>query len=125
VYIARPDLHLTVSPDKRFAYTDGRRIRFLLASANPLFESAGAAFDGHAIGVVLTGGGTDATDGVQSVKAHGGLVIAQNPASAEYPGMPTAAVGSGAVDFVLPLEAIGPPLNAIVHGHKVPSSAHV
>jgi two-component system chemotaxis response regulator CheB len=43
VYVARPDLHLTVSAERRFSYVDGRRIRFLLSSANPLFESAAAA----------------------------------------------------------------------------------
>jgi two-component system chemotaxis response regulator CheB len=119
VYIARPDLHLTVSADQTFEYVDGRKIRHVLSSANPLFESAAAAFDGHAIGVVLSGGGADATDGVQAVKAHGGLVIAQSPSTAASPGMPAAAVQSGAVDFVLPLEAIGPALNAVVHGYPV------
>jgi two-component system chemotaxis response regulator CheB len=58
-------------------------------------------------------------DGVQTVKAHGGLVIAQDPATAEHGGMPTAAVQSGAVDLVLPLERIGPALDAIVHGRRI------
>ena len=64
-------------------------------------------------------GGSDASDGVQSVKAHGGLVIAQDPSSAEHAGMPAAAVLSGAVDFVLPLEQIGPALDAIVRGQQI------
>jgi two-component system chemotaxis response regulator CheB len=119
VYVARPDLHLTVAPDKRLAYVDGTRIRFLLSSANPLLETAAPAFDGHLVAVVLTGGGTDATDGVQNVKAHGGLVIAQDPASSEHWSMPEAAVRSGAVDYVLPLDAIGPAIDAIVHGRPI------
>src|SRR5689334_12274039 len=40
IYITRPDLHLTVGPDRRFTYVDGRRIRFLRSSANPLLETA-------------------------------------------------------------------------------------
>jgi two-component system chemotaxis response regulator CheB len=121
VYIARADLHLTISPARRFSYVDGTRIQFLLSSANPLFASAAAVFKSRVIAVVLTGGGSDAADGVQSVKASGGLVIAQDPATALHRGMPQAAVASGAVDLVLPLDAIAPALNAIVHGQPVPN----
>ena len=120
LYLARSDLHLTVSPEGRFSYMNGRRIRFVLSSANPLFESAAATFKHRLVAVVLTGSGSDASDGVQNVKAHGGLVIAQDPSSAEHAGMPAAAVLSGAVDLVLPLEEIGPALDAIVRGRPIP-----
>jgi two-component system chemotaxis response regulator CheB len=122
VYVARSDRHLLVAPDRRFLYANGARIRYLLSSANPLFESAANAYKKHLVAVVLTGGGSDATDGVQSVKAHGGLVIAQDPSTAEHDSMPAAAVKSGAVDLVLPLEAIGPALDAIVRSRPIPKS---
>jgi len=108
IYVARSDAHLTVSADKRFVYSNRRRIKFLCSSANPLLESAAVAFENKLIAVVLTGGGSDATDGVQTVKAHGGLVIVQDPATARHAGMPSAAVQSGAADFVLPLEGDRP-----------------
>jgi two-component system chemotaxis response regulator CheB len=123
VYVARADSHLTVAADKTFHYTDGTRIRFLRSSANPLFESAARVFDGHVIAVVLTGGGHDATDGVQGVKAHGGLVIAQDKATSAHFSMPRSAIRSGAVDYVLPLDEIGPTLNDIVHGRPVSVSS--
>lgn len=116
VYIARPDLHLTVQPNGRFSYVDGARVRGVLSSANPLLETAARVFQHHTIAVVLTGSGLDATDGVQTVKAHGGVVIVQDPATARYAGMPSAALETGAVDQVLPLEAIGPALVAITTG---------
>jgi two-component system chemotaxis response regulator CheB len=119
VYVARPDLHLIVRSNRRFAYTNGTRIKFLLSSANPLLATAASAFAGRLIAVVLTGYGSDATDGVQSVKAHGGLVIVQDRATAEHWNMPEAALKSGAVDFVLPLDAIGPAIDAIVHGRSI------
>jgi two-component system chemotaxis response regulator CheB len=119
VYIARSDLHLTIAPERRFSYVDGRRIRFLQSSANPLLESAATVFKNRLIAVVLTGSGSDATDGVQSVKAQGGLVIAQDPATAQHSGMPSAAVASGAVDLVLSLDAIPATLDAIVHGRPI------
>ena len=52
----------------------------------------------------------DGTDGVQTVKASGGTVIAQNEATSEHFGMPGSAMKTGAVDFVLPLEEIAPAL---------------
>jgi two-component system chemotaxis response regulator CheB len=88
------------------------------SSANPLLESASAVLDGRVIAVVLSGTGSDATDGVQSVKAGGGRVIVQDKASAQYWDMPRAAVQSGAVDRVLPLEEIAPALIAIVRDEQ-------
>lgn len=116
IYVARPDLHLTVNPDRRFTYVDGRRIRFVRSSANPLFESAAPIFGRHLIAVILTGYGRDGTDGVQTVKAHGGIVIAQDQESSEHWHMPLAAVKTGAVDYVLPLHEIGPAIAALVSG---------
>lgn len=119
VYLARSDSHLTVTPERRFLSRDGTRIRFVASSANPLFESASEVFGGRAIGVVLTGGGSDATDGVQTIKQHGGVVIVQDPATSAHSGMPASAIRTGAVDYVLPVEAIGPVLNEIVHGRPM------
>jgi two-component system chemotaxis response regulator CheB len=118
-YLARADSHLTIAADKRFRYHDGTRIRHVRASANPLFETAAKASDGHLVAVVLSGGGGDATDGVQGVKANGGVVIAQDPATSEHSSMPESAIATGAVDDVLPVDAIGPALNDIVHGRPV------
>jgi two-component system chemotaxis response regulator CheB len=122
VYISRSDRHVWITPNGRFEYTNGRRIHFLHSSANPLLESAAIAFDGRLIAVVLSGYGRDATEGVQDVKQHGGVVIAQDRATAEVWGMPGSAVASGAVDYVLPIEQIGPAIADIVAGHAVVAS---
>lgn len=124
VYLASPNLHLTVQPTGRFSYVDGTRIRGLRSAANPLFESAAAVFRDRTIAVVLTGSGTDATDGVQHVKSAGGIVIVQDPATAAFTGMPRAALRTGAVDMVLPLEAIGPALVALANAPP-PVAGHV
>jgi two-component system chemotaxis response regulator CheB len=123
VYVSRPDLHLTVGPGGRFEYVDGTKVRGLFSSANPLFESAARAFNDRTIGVVLTGSGIDATDGVQTVKARGGIVVAQDPRTAEYGSMPTSAIQTGSVDHVLPLDAIAPALVAIVAGQPIDGAA--
>jgi len=108
VYLAPPDRHLRVTRDRLISPSDGRRIRFLLSSANPLFESAAEAYGARAIGVVLTGGGTDATDGVQAIASRGGIVIAQDENTSAHFSMPRSAIGTGAVNRVLPLEQIAP-----------------
>jgi two-component system chemotaxis response regulator CheB len=108
VYIAPPDFHLVIAPDHTLEFVDGRRIKFLRSSANPLLESAAQVLGNRVIAVVLTGGGSDATDGVQAVKSMGGVVIAQDPVQAQHPGMPLSAIQTGAVDYILPLDAIAP-----------------
>ena len=66
-----------------------------------------------------SGSGTDATDGVQAIKREGGIVIEQDRATAEYFGMRHSAIGTGAVDYVLPLERIGPALLDLTFGRPV------
>jgi two-component system, chemotaxis family, protein-glutamate methylesterase/glutaminase len=110
VYLAPPDAHLTVRPDKRFGFMDGRKIHHVRSSADPLMASAAASLGPHVLAVVLTGGDADASEGVKAVKAAGGTVIAQDEASSQCFGMPGAAIRTGAVDFILPLTEIGPML---------------
>ena len=56
----------------------------------------------RAICVVLSGTGSDGTQGVQAVKGEGGLALAQTPETTEYDGMPRSAIATGLVDYVLP-----------------------
>ena len=60
----------------------------------------------RSIAVVLSGTGSDGTNGVKSVKEHGGLVIAQDPDSAKFDGMPRSVINTGLADFVLSPEEI-------------------
>jgi two-component system chemotaxis response regulator CheB len=110
VYLAPPDAHLFVAPDLRVSLKDGSRIRHVLSSANPLFESAARALPGRVIAVVMTGYDRDATDGVQAVRLSGGTVIAQDRPTSQSFGMPGSAIQTGCVDRVLPLQEIAPAL---------------
>ena len=108
VYVAPPDHHLVVRSDHTLQFIGGAPINYVLSSANPLLESAARVLKNRVIAVVLTGGGRDATDGVQAVKEVGGVVIAQTPEEAERTGMPTAAIETGAVDYIVPIADIAP-----------------
>jgi two-component system CheB/CheR fusion protein len=77
----------------------------------------------HPQGVLFTGKDSDATDGVQSVKAAGGIVIPEDQSTAEHPEMPQSAIRTGAVELVLPLEEIGPRLVALSRGELDPAAA--
>jgi two-component system, chemotaxis family, CheB/CheR fusion protein len=69
---------------------------------NAFFRSLAEVRGGASIGVVLSGTGSDGAAGLEAIKAAGGITFAQDAASARYDGMPTAAVATGCVDFVLP-----------------------
>jgi two-component system CheB/CheR fusion protein len=56
----------------------------------------------RAIGIVLSGTGSDGTLGLREIKGEGGMIMAQNPASCEFDGMPRNALATGLVDFELP-----------------------
>ncbi len=66
-----------------------------------------------AIGVILSGSGSDGTLGLKAIKAEGGVTFAQEPQSAAWPSMPASAIAAGAVDFVLPAARIAAELTRI------------
>lgn len=70
------------------------------------FTSLAWVHQSHSIGVVLTGTGSDGTEGLRAIKEHGGITFAHDLDSAEYNGMPKSAANAGVVDFVLPPEEI-------------------
>ncbi|GAA2240290.1 hypothetical protein GCM10010145_02420 [Streptomyces ruber] len=114
VYIAPPDRHLLVGPGGVLTLTSTELVHFLRPSADLLFESVAGAYGPQAIVCILTGTGRDGAMGVDAVRSRGGTVIAQTPESAEFSGMPSAAVGTGAVDYVLPLDEIAPVVRGLV-----------
>jgi two-component system, chemotaxis family, CheB/CheR fusion protein len=59
-----------------------------------------------AVGVILSGTGSNGSSGIRAIKEHGGLALAQAPETAAYPGMPRSAIATGIIDAVLPPERI-------------------
>ena len=114
VYIAPPNRHLLVNPDKTLSLTQSELVHFVRPSADLLFDSVAASHKERAIAVVLTGTGNDGAMGVQAIDKMGGTVIAQDKETAEFFGMPSAAIKTGAVDFILPLAEIAPALISLV-----------
>ena len=113
VYVAPPGSHMLVSNGGAIELTHGKLVHFVRPAADCLFESAAQRY-GPVIGVVLTGTGMDGAQGARAIKVGGGIMIAQDEASSAFFGMPSAAILTGAVDFVLPLNAIAPALLDLV-----------
>jgi two-component system CheB/CheR fusion protein len=117
----RPDRIHVIPPNTNMGIADGRLRLFPrpLTQGHHLpvdffFRSLSQDRKGQSIGVVLSGNGSDGTQGVRAIKAEGGITFAQDERSAKYPGMPASAAASGCVDFVLPPDGIAGEIARIV-----------
>ncbi|GGG14893.1 chemotaxis protein CheB [Pontibacter amylolyticus] len=90
----------------RLRLTEKPRNREPNFAVDTFFESLAVDRGPNAIGIVLSGTGTDGSKGVRAIKQAGGLVVVQDPESAKFDGMPRSAIDTGEVDFVLPPDQI-------------------
>ncbi len=105
----QPNCTYIIPPSRDMAFLNGA-LHLLEPSAPrgqrlPIdFFFRSLAQDQHerAIGIVLSGTGSDGTLGLRAIKGEGGMVMAQNPESTEFDGMPRSAIATGLVDYVLP-----------------------
>ena len=77
----------------------------------------------RAVGIILSGTGTDGTVGLRAIKAESGMTIAQEPQSAKYQGMPRSAITAGVVDVVQPADQMSEPLLAYARSLTRPASS--
>lgn len=106
IYIAPPDHHLRIGRYGRLRVGHEAREHYNRPAIDPLFRSAARAYKENAIAVVLTGNLEDGTEGTMAIKAHGGVVIVQDPLDAAYPSMPRSVLLHSHVDACVPLPAI-------------------
>jgi two-component system, chemotaxis family, CheB/CheR fusion protein len=79
------------------------------------FRSLSADMEENAIAVILSGTGTDGTQGVKAIKETGGIVVVQEMESAKYPGMPQSAIATGMADLVVPVQEMPEKIREIVN----------
>lgn len=108
----KPDCIYIIPPDSDMAFSNGK-LKLTKPSAprghrlpiDFFFCSLAQELHERAISIVLSGTGSDGTMGVRCVKGEGGMVMVQDPASAEYDGMPVSAIATGLADYeLLPAE---------------------
>ena len=112
IYLAPPDHNVTLSGDmlllSKPAYSKGPRL-----SIDLFFTSLAEYMGEKAVGIILSGKGSDGAHGVRAIKAFGGITIVQDEKTARYADMPRAAIDTGHVDLVLPPERIGSELLSV------------
>ncbi len=104
-YLAPADYH-TLIDDDHLALSTEARVQYARPSIDVLFHSAAEGFGARTIAVIMTGANRDGVRGARAIKQRGGVVLVQDPATAESPVLPNAALSSVAVDRVVPLVEI-------------------
>ena len=104
VYLIPPGKNLSV--EGRVFYLSEQQSRKVHGAIsfpiNIFFNSLANSYAQQAVGIVLSGTGSDGTQGLQAIKEAGGTVLVQDPSTAEFDGMPQSAILTGVVDRVLP-----------------------
>lgn len=113
IYVAPPAAHLELKGGE-LTLSDAAPVHYARPSIDVLFATVAAACGPHAIGVILTGAGVDGAAGLRAIKRAGGRTIVQEPTTAEYASMPSAASATGCADLMLPLTSIGAALAGLI-----------
>ncbi len=103
VYVIPPNCYLAISGEKLHLSEPAER-RGLRVPIDFFFRSLAHERREQAIAILLSGTGSDGTNGVREIKAAGGMVMVQEPETTEWEGMPRSAIATGVVDYVLPVE---------------------
>lgn len=103
-YFAPPDLHLVVVAPGFLMLRAGPKVHFSRPAADVLFQSAAEVYGPRVIGVVLTGGDHDGTEGLRRIKAAGGVSVVQDSSEARDPIMPRSALIGGHPDHQVSLD---------------------
>jgi two-component system CheB/CheR fusion protein len=102
VYVIAPNMQLAMM-DGHLAVSTLQRPRGQHIAIDAFFRTLAEAQQERALAVVLSGTGGDGAVGIGRIKEKGGVVLVQSPGDAEHDGMPLAAIGTGLVDFILPV----------------------
>ena len=127
IYLAPPDRHLLAKDGAvpHLLVTKGPRENHYRPSADALFRSAAVAYGSRVVGIVLTGMLHDGTAGLEFIKRCDGIAVVQDPNEAEYSSMPETALRNVDVDYVVPLEMMGPLLDEITQANKSASKTPI
>ncbi len=105
VYVIAPALHLSMQ-DGVVQASEAQQPRGTRVAVDLFFRTLAATHRAHAVAIVLSGTDSDGAIGIKRIKEQGGVTIAQDPAEAEYEGMPRSALDTGSIDWILPIKAM-------------------
>lgn len=105
IYISPSERHLSVTPMRRLALVERGPLDVYRPSCDVLLNSVADVFGRQAIGIILTGMGSDGAKGMARIREKGGLTLGQDEATSIIYGMNQVAIAAGAVQQVLPMDA--------------------
>ena len=117
VYVIPPNRYVTIQSGRLHLTTPTHR-RGMRKPIDHFLQSLAIDRRESAIGIILSGTGTDGTVGLQDIKTNGGMAMVQEPKTARHESMPRSAVTTGVVDFVLALEEMPEALVKFVHSAR-------
>lgn len=94
IYFAPSDYHLLVEPDFTLSLSSDEPVLYSRPAIDVLFQSAADAYGDGLTGIILTGANADGAAGLRAVHAAGGTALVQDPATAQGPAMPRAALAA-------------------------------
>ncbi len=103
IYITPPNKHISIN-GQTFQLTTTTQVPSPKPSVDVFFHSLATSEKDRAIGIILSGTGSDGAHGVRAIKSEEGFVMVQEEITAKYNGMPRAAINTGCVDMILPPE---------------------
>ena len=106
LYFAPSGYHLSIENDYSFSLSCEDRVAYARPSIDVLFASAADAYGKALAGILLTGANYDGATGLAGMQVAGALTVVQDPASAEVPTMPEAAIRAMTPDLILSLAEI-------------------
>jgi two-component system chemotaxis response regulator CheB len=116
VYVSPSEQHLVVTPGRRLALVERKPLDIYRPSCDVLLESVATVFGRHAIGLILTGMGSDGAKGMAALHRASALTLGQDEGSSVIYGMNRVAIDAGSVLQVLPLADIAPTLLQLAGG---------
>lgn len=119
VYVSPPGFHMLVESEREIALSCHWQVHYSRPSIDELFISAADIYGAGVIGVLLTGANEDGAAGIEYIHRRGGITIVQDPVTADAPTMPEAAIATGCVDHIVPLDQIGQFLSSMVLGQHL------
>lgn len=122
IYVAPGGKHMRVERKGDHFETvldDSAPVHFCKPAVDPLFASAATAWGNGTLGMILTGMGSDGSDGAREIVTAGGSIIAQDEATSVVWGMPGTAAEAGICSAVLPLDEIAPQVVRLMNGGSV------
>lgn len=125
IYLIPPGKNLVLEKQKLHLLEQEERNRHGLNFPIDIFlESLAKTHEEKAIGVILSGTGSDGTNGLRAINEAGGFAMVQEPETAEFDGMPRTAIATGVVDRILSPAELAQTINHLVRSPNLPDKEH-